>query len=178
MTLQAPYLPSVDWYRAYVSAYLGHTPCPQVGEGALPHSSLIRGKWGEQRLTVPLEGGKRRAAALPYGRQRASEHGSWRHTHWQALTSAYGRLPFFHLCAPVFEPLYTCGPVGNLASWTLAMHRLFVQECRLHDCLDWLLDRDGDIPGRCMRRTAVPGHISAMELLFSMGPETVYALLP
>ncbi len=37
---------------------------------------------------------------------RISEHGNWRHTHWNALVSAYNMSPFFEYFADDFRPFY------------------------------------------------------------------------
>lgn len=38
---------------------------------------------------------------------RISDHGKWRHLHWQALTSAYKNSPFFEYYEDDFRPFYT-----------------------------------------------------------------------
>lgn len=37
---------------------------------------------------------------------RISDHGNWRHLHWNALVSAYGMSPFFEYYEEDFEPFY------------------------------------------------------------------------
>ena len=37
---------------------------------------------------------------------RISDHGNWRHLHWNALVSAYGMSPFFEDYAEDFDPFY------------------------------------------------------------------------
>ena len=37
---------------------------------------------------------------------RISDHGSWRHLHWQALQSAYGESPFFEFYADDLHPFF------------------------------------------------------------------------
>jgi hypothetical protein len=38
---------------------------------------------------------------------RISDHGNWRHQHWQALVSSYRQSPFFEFLADDFAPFYT-----------------------------------------------------------------------
>jgi len=45
---------------------------------------------GPQALTVPVD-----TTNPTVGQVRLSDHGNWRHQHWQALQSAYGESPFF-----------------------------------------------------------------------------------
>lgn len=67
---------------------------------------------GTQALTVPVEspdGG--RIDKTEMKDVRISDHGSWRHLHWQALQSAYGESPFFEFyeddLRPFFEKKWT-----------------------------------------------------------------------
>ena len=55
---------------------------------------------GLQSLTVPV-------AKAPILRDvRVSDHGNWRHLHWQALVSAYGESPFFEYYADDLRPFF------------------------------------------------------------------------
>ena len=38
---------------------------------------------------------------------RISDHGNWRHLHWQALLSAYGESPFFEYYEDDLRPFFT-----------------------------------------------------------------------
>ena len=38
---------------------------------------------------------------------RVSDHGNWRHQHWQAITSAYGESPFFEFYEDDVKPFFT-----------------------------------------------------------------------
>ena len=38
---------------------------------------------------------------------RISDHGNWRHLHWNALQSAYGESPFFEYYQDDFRPFFT-----------------------------------------------------------------------
>ncbi len=66
--------------------------CDTYRRQTLRNRCLIAGPQGPLRLTVPIE--------KPQGKTmtkdvRISPHGHWRHTHWQALRSAYRNRPFF-----------------------------------------------------------------------------------
>ena len=52
---------------------------------------LIATTQGIQALTVPVE----RGTSQQIRDIRISDHGNWRHLHWNALMSAYGESPFF-----------------------------------------------------------------------------------
>ena len=65
---------------------------------------LIATTNGVQALTVPVE--KPKALKVPTRDIRISEHGNWRHIHWNALISAYNISPFFEYYADDFRPFY------------------------------------------------------------------------
>lgn len=64
---------------------------------------LIATTNGVQALTVPVS-----VEASTNGKTvRVSDHGNWRHQHWQALTSAYGDSPFFQYYEDDLRPFFT-----------------------------------------------------------------------
>ena len=58
---------------------------------------LIATTQGVQPLTVPVEHGPSLDGEIKpeICNLRLSDHGNWRHLHWQAIQSAYGESPFF-----------------------------------------------------------------------------------
>lgn len=62
---------------------------------------LIATTNGVQALTVPVEHTKGDSIV------RISDHGNWRHQHWQAITSAYGDSPFFQFYEDDLRPFFT-----------------------------------------------------------------------
>lgn len=67
---------------------------------------------GTQALIVPVESPEGvRIDKTEMKDVRISDHGSWRHLHWQALQSAYGESPFFEFyeddIRPFFEKKWT-----------------------------------------------------------------------
>lgn len=62
---------------------------------------------GPQALTVPVErpDGARLDKTLMRD-VRISDHGSWRHLHWNALMSAYGESPFFEYYQDDLRPFF------------------------------------------------------------------------
>ncbi len=57
---------------------------------------------GPQTLTVPVEHGEGQKCEMKD--VRISDHGNWRHLHWNALLSAYGESPFFEFLADDIRP--------------------------------------------------------------------------
>ena len=65
---------------------------------------LIATTNGLQALSIPIEryeGGKCEMKDI-----RISDHGNWRHLHWNALLSAYGESPFFEFYADDIAPFF------------------------------------------------------------------------
>lgn len=60
---------------------------------------------GAQSLTVPVVNPG--TDKCPIKDIRISDHGNWRHLHWNALESAYRNSPFFEYYADDFLPFYT-----------------------------------------------------------------------
>ena len=63
---------------------------------------LIATTQGIQALTVPID--KREGHGIKD--IRISDHGNWRHLHWNALKSAYGESPFFDYYADDIYPFF------------------------------------------------------------------------
>ena len=58
---------------------------------------------GRQALTVPIVHDE---GDMLMRDVRISDHGNWRHLHWNALLSAYGESPFFDFYADDLRPFY------------------------------------------------------------------------
>ena len=80
--------------------------------------AVIATENGTQTLTIPVvhEGGK-----VAMRDVRISEHGNWRHQHWNALVSAYRKSPFFDYYADDFAHFYE-EKDGFLMDFNLRLH--------------------------------------------------------
>lgn len=59
---------------------------------------------GRLALTIPTESNGGEKCLMRD--VRISDHGNWRHLHWNALEAAYGQTPFFEYYADDFRPFY------------------------------------------------------------------------
>ena len=59
---------------------------------------------GELALSIPTV--KPGTPKCPLKDIRISDHGNWRHLHWNALSSAYNHTPFFEYYRDDFQPFY------------------------------------------------------------------------
>ncbi len=60
---------------------------------------------GPLSLSIPVVKAEERKVQMKD--VRISDHGNWRHQHWNALQSAYMNSPFFEYYADEFAPFYT-----------------------------------------------------------------------
>ncbi|MCM1320395.1 MAG: WbqC family protein [Muribaculaceae bacterium] len=166
-----PYLPSISWYSSWLRHHIGVDEAPVMVPD--PRAGIIRGAWGEQVLTVPIKGGRKLLGKAPFEALRLSEHDDWRHKHWQAITSAYGALPYFPYFKDAFAPIYLSGPIEHLSTLNAGLHRAFLNCSNLPELVRWL-SRHPDTCNLRKRPSDIPTHISALELLFLHGPEMIF----
>lgn len=150
---------------------------------------------GPQDLVIPLE---QASSHAPIRDIRISEHGQWRHHHWNALRTAYGKSPFFEYYADDFAPFYEQRH-EYLLDYNEGLRQLV---CSLLD-IDNPVTVSGDyveaaasgaadyrsfitpkcptdvVPGMSLRpyyqvfshRQSFQSNLSIVDLLFNMGPE-------
>lgn len=108
LVLHTTYLGPVSWY----ATMLGGGPIAlcdseDYRKQTVRNRCRIATANGVQTLTVPVtlpssaQGGR-----CPIREVRISDHGNWRHLHWQALQTAYGMSPFFDYYADDLRPFY------------------------------------------------------------------------
>ena len=104
MILPSAYLPPISYckvlYRCddvrievhdhYVKQTLRNRCCIDSSNGLLA-------------LSIPVE---KTSGNTPMKDVRISDHGNWRHQHWNALVSSYRQSPFFEYYADDFAPFY------------------------------------------------------------------------
>lgn len=155
---------------------------------------------GLQTLTVPVE----RSSSNLIKDIRISNHGNWRHQHWFALMSAYNESPFFDYYQDDFRPFYErqydflydfnmeiCHKVCELIDIqpnikeTTFYRSVGVKEFRIIDIRSAINPKhpadDADfVPRRYYqvyeRKHGFQANLSILDLLFNMGPESVFWL--
>ena len=102
--LSTTYFGPIQWYQKLYRA-----ECVQIEQWesfqkqTYRNRCLIATTQGVQALTVPIE----RLSTVNYIKDiRISDHGNWRHLHWNALQSAYGESPFFEYYQDDIRPFY------------------------------------------------------------------------
>lgn len=171
-----PYLPSANWYACWVQLQLGRKNDDDFSQltPRYPNRGEILAPYGLQTLTVPIKGGRRELQRTPWQELRLSEHGNWRHAHWEAITSAYGATPYFHYYSHHFEPIYA-SPHDSLAELNALLHLRFCRALDLTPLTSWILTHPAKISRQLM--DDINPELSALDLLFRYGPETIFHLL-
>jgi hypothetical protein len=130
---------------------------------------------------------------------RISDHGNWRHLHWNAIVSAYGASPFFEYYQDDFIPFYE-KKFDFLFDFNEALRCLVCQLMELHPHVTYTKSYLPETPND-FRETIRPRHakedpafrpkpyyqvftqksgflpnLSCIDLLFNMGRESILIL--
>lgn len=158
---------------------------------------IIATTQGTQALTVPVERDILKSQAIKD--IRISDHGNWRHLHWNALQSAYGESPFFEYYEDDLRPFFE-------KRWTFLFDFNEVIREKLCELLDispvvrftekYVSDHASDYREAINPKHPAPDpdfqprryyqvyeakhgflpNLSIVDLLFNMGPESVFYL--
>ena len=153
---------------------------------------------GVQALTVPVEKSAEYVKDI-----RISDHGNWRHLHWNALQSAYGESPFFEYYQDDIRPFYEkrwtflldfneairqkmCELIDIQPNVTYST--TYVAEANTADVADFRAvihpkhpAQDDDFNPKTYYQVYQMKHgflsnLSVLDLLFNMGPESIFYL--
>jgi hypothetical protein len=102
--LSTTYFGPVQWYqKLYRAEEVQIEKWESFQKQTYRNRCLIATTNGIQALTVPVE----RSANCQFIKDlRISDHGNWRHLHWNALKSAYGESPFFDYYQDDIRPFF------------------------------------------------------------------------
>ena len=198
LLLSSAYLPPISFFTAMLESG-GEVFIEQFDsyhKQTFRNRALIATSSGVQSLTIPVvksEGGKMLMKDV-----RISDHGEWRHLHWNALETAYMNSPFFIYyqddLRPFYEKRYEFLLDFNMElTGTIADLIGFKPEFKLTE--QYVTDVDGitDLRG-AVKADAIPmpevkpyyqvfarknGFLKGMsivDLLFNMGPESILVL--
>ena len=104
MVLPSCYLAPVAYYQQLLHAGKAEIEvCDHYVKQTLRNRCWIDSPSGPLALTIPVEKAEGKQAMRDV---RISDHGNWRHQHWQALVSSYRQSPFFEFLADDFAPFY------------------------------------------------------------------------
>ena len=122
--------------------------------------AAIASESGAQQLTIPVVHDGGRVAMRDV---RISEHGNWRHQHWNAIVSAYRRSPFFEYYADDFAHFYE-EKDGFLMDFNLRLHGMVSELLGLERGVEFLSARDVDaVAVSDLRNIAEPKVLASMQ---------------
>lgn len=193
------YCGSVDYYATMLNAkkcVIDASERELTSHWAHNHMRIC-GANGEVVLTVPIE----KASAnrfVPMHDVRISEHGNWRHLHWGALFSAYGKSPFFDYIAPDLQRIIM-GEQKHLLDLNMQLHELIVDFLDLpittevrnyegdtvadfrHQCGEKAHDAQRSIVAEYyqmrLQKFGFMPNLSILDLLCNCGREAIFSLL-
>ena len=159
--------------------------------------AVIATESGTLSLNIPVVHDSGRTAMRDV---RISEHGNWRHQHWNALVSAYRNSPFFEYYADDFAHFYEERD-GFLLDFNLRLHNVICELLGLEREVTVITEGNIDTADACdLRHIAEPKamkalteqpqpyyqvfsqrngfipNLSVLDLLFNMGPEGLITL--
>ena len=199
--LTSTFFGPVQWYQKlyrYPDVLIEH--CDTYIKQTYRNRCLIATTNGVQALTVPVvHSSEGIIHSSNYELIKLSDHGYWRHQHWQALQTAYGDSPFFEFYEDDLRPFFT-------KRWELLYdyneairqkmcelldiqpHVTFTSECLHHyenDFREAIHPKhpmtDNEFTPRPYYQVYMQKHgflpnLSILDLLFNMGPESVFYL--
>lgn len=167
------YLGSIQYYRKLLREGLPIDLSVSYRKQTSMNRCYIDSPHGALALTVPVVNPHGRT---PVGEILISEHGNWRHQHWNALVSSYRQTPYFDYYAEDFYPFYHEQRWQKLADFNADLHTTVMRLLEPYPLLE---------ESRCLcepyYQLFAPRHgfiedLSIVDLLFNMGPESVYYL--
>ena len=201
--LTSNYLAPIQYYCKLISKLPAYI---EINENYIKQSyrnrCVIAGANGPLTLSIPVV--KPDTPKSPTKDIRISDHGNWRHLHWNALISAYNSTPYFEYYqddfAPFYEKKYTFLFDMNEQLRELVCALIDIQP-EIHYTSTYLTSENADFQD--YRETIQPGkdslqdplfstpiyyqvfssrngfipNLSIIDLLFNMGPESKLLLL-
>ena len=195
--LSTTYFGPIQWYqKLYRAESVQIERWESFQKQTYRNRCIIATTNGPQALTVPIE---RQFTINCIKDIRISDHGNWRHLHWNALQSAYGESPFFDYyqddIRPFFEQRWDYLLDFNEAIRKKMCELLDIQpkvdyskEFTVNYMKDYRMairpknpEPDPDFTPKRYYQVYEQKHgflpnLSILDLLFNMGPESIFYL--
>ena len=195
--LSTTYFGPVQWYqKLYRSDEAEIEQWESFQKQTYRNRCLIAAPNGIQALTVPVEHNSQLIKDI-----RVSDHGNWRHLHWNALVTAYSESPFFEYYQDDIRPFYE-QRWDYLLDFNEAIRAKMCELIDIQPNVSYSLEfRTLNSQLRDFRETIRPKHpapdpdftprpyyqvwqqkhgflpnLSILDLLFNMGPESILYL--
>ncbi len=195
--LQTTYFGPIQWYQKlnrYEQCLIEQ--CDSYQKQTYRNRCVIATANGIQALTVPVEVSGEKQIVRDV---RISDHNQWRRVHWNALQSAYSESPFFEYYADDIRPFYE-QRYDYLIDFNEAIRQKVCELIDIHPRVTYTSEYtrqypddfrevinakhpkpDGSFETRPYwqvfdRKHGFLPNLSILDLLFCMGPESVFYL--
>ena len=195
--LQTTYFGPIQWYqKLYRYDRCLIEQCDSYQKQTYRNRCVIATANGTQALTVPVEVSGEKCLVRDV---RISDHNNWRRVHWNALQSAYSESPFFEYYSDDIRPFYE-KRYDYLVDFNEAIRQKICELIDIHPEVAYTTDyikqyaddyreiihakhpqADSDFEPRPYWQVFRNKHgflpnLSILDLLFNMGPESVFFL--
>lgn len=196
--LSTTYFGPIQWYQK-LNRY--DEVCIEQHESFMKQTyrnrCMIATTQGVQALSFPVE----HDADDGIANIRLSDHGNWRHVHWQAIASAYGDSPFFEYYEDDIKPFFLERNWERLMDYNEAIAQTMCELLDIHPTVrrteQYAANSDADDFREVIRpKRPLPDesfvaqpyyqvfrekhgflpNLSILDLLFNMGPESIFYL--
>ncbi|MBQ1908931.1 MAG: WbqC family protein [Bacteroidaceae bacterium] len=184
LVLPTAYLPPISYFRAAMRHdCVQLEACEHYVKQTLRNRCWIDSPAGRLPLTIPVE---KTVGKVAIRDVRISDHGNWRHQHWNALVSSYHQTPFFEYYADDFAPFYERKytflldfneQLLQLVAKEIDVSLSTVRTSHYVGCTAW--DGQGEVKPYYQIFASQHGFLpdlSIVDLLFNMGNESVLFL--
>ncbi len=179
--MYSAYLAPISYYRTFLRECA--VDAQSVGDERWQKQTLrnrcyIDSPSGPLSLTVPV------VHPVPGALMRdvrISDHGEWRHQHWNALCSSYRQTPFFDYYEEDFRPFYEERRWTFLIDFNEELQQTVLSltgldDERLRTAFETSVRRETPYHQMFASRHGFLPDLSIVDLLFNMGPESVFWL--
>ena len=197
--LTPSYLAPVSYYRQLNNSPVVIESCCNYQKQSYRNRCKIATEAGVMTLSIPIEKPSGKVLTRDV---RISSHDNWQHLHWTAIESAYQSSPFFEYYQEDLRPFFEPQKFKYLYDFNIELQNTI---CNLLDITpkieysqEYLQPQEGDVDLRevihpkrpiveaekllpyyqvfLARHGFIPD-LSIIDLLFNMGPESIFLLL-
>ena len=179
LVLPSCYLAPISYYQALYHADQAQIEvCDHYVKQTFRNRCRIDSPQGPLSLSIPVVKAEPKTLVRDI---RISDHGNWRHQHWNALVSSYHQSPFFEYYADDFAPFYE-KKWEFLADFNEDLLQMICSQIDFCPHLSRTVSyQDAEMPSSTIKpyyqvfsgRHGFLTDLSIVDLLFNMGPESL-----